>query len=129
MPHVANFAYFNKQKKKNDYSMMKGQSIWKPQYDMDHFETGARHSDVKHCKTCLKRQVKKKIKIGFQDQLSLNTGQKYCRMLQYVMVLNNVTKFRQILIKTFQLRKRTSLDVTYGRKNVRTDGRTDRDTT
>ena len=24
----------------------------------------------------------KKIKIGFQDQLSLNAGQKYCRMLQ-----------------------------------------------
>ena len=24
----------------------------------------------------------KRIKIGFQDQLSLNTGQKYCRMLQ-----------------------------------------------
>ena len=27
------------------------------------------------------RPLKKKIKNGFQDQLSLNAGQKYCRML------------------------------------------------
>ena len=27
-------------------------------------------------------QSKRKTKIGFQDQLSLNAGQKYCRMLQ-----------------------------------------------
>ena len=26
--------------------------------------------------------LKKKTKIGFQDRLSLNAGQKYCRMLQ-----------------------------------------------
>ena len=32
--------------------------------------------------TCLKRQLKKNTKIGFKDQLSLNAGQKYCRMLQ-----------------------------------------------
>ena len=32
--------------------------------------------------TCLKPPFKKKAKIGFQDQLSLNTGQKYCRILQ-----------------------------------------------
>ena len=31
--------------------------------------------------TCLKRPLKKKIKNGFQDRLSLNAGQKYCRML------------------------------------------------
>ena len=40
-------------------------------------------------KTCLKRALKKKTKIGFQDRLSLNAGQQYCRMhqesiLQYV---------------------------------------------
>ena len=35
-----------------------------------------------YSKTCLKRPVKKKAKIGFQDRLSLNAGQKYCRMLQ-----------------------------------------------
>ena len=35
-----------------------------------------------YSKTGLKRPLKKKTKIGFQDQLSLNAGQKYCRMLQ-----------------------------------------------
>ena len=35
-----------------------------------------------YSKTCLKRPLKKKIKIGTQDQLWLNAGQKYCRMLQ-----------------------------------------------
>ena len=41
------------------------------------------HLEIKkYRKTCLKRPFKKKAKIGFQDQLSLNAGQKYCRMLQ-----------------------------------------------
>ena len=35
-----------------------------------------------YSKTCLKGLFKKKTKIGFQDQLSLYAGQKYCRMLQ-----------------------------------------------
>ena len=35
-----------------------------------------------YSKTCVKRQLSKRQKIGFQDQLSLNAGQKYCRMLQ-----------------------------------------------
>ena len=35
-----------------------------------------------YSKTCLKRSLKKKTKIGFQDRLSINAGQKYCRMLQ-----------------------------------------------
>ena len=34
-----------------------------------------------YSKTCLKRPLKKKTKIGFQDQYLLNAGQKYCRML------------------------------------------------
>ena len=34
-----------------------------------------------YSKTCLKA-TQKKTKIGFQYQLSLNAGQKYCRMLQ-----------------------------------------------
>ena len=34
-----------------------------------------------HSKTCVKRPLSKRPKIGFQDQLSLNAGQKYCRML------------------------------------------------
>ena len=35
-----------------------------------------------YSKTCLKQPLSKRLKIGFQDQLSLNAGQKYCRMLQ-----------------------------------------------
>ena len=35
-----------------------------------------------YSKTCLKRPLKKGPKIDFQDQLSLNTGHKYCRMFQ-----------------------------------------------
>ena len=35
-----------------------------------------------HSKACLKRPLKNKTKIGFQDQLLLNAVQKYCRMLQ-----------------------------------------------
>ena len=34
-------------------------------------------------KTCLKRPLIKNTKIGFQDGLLLNAGQKYCRMLQW----------------------------------------------
>ena len=30
----------------------------------------------------VKRPLSKRPKIGFQDQLSLNEGQRYCRMLQ-----------------------------------------------
>ena len=36
---------------------------------------------MNYSKTCLKRLLKKNTKIGFQYQLSLNAGQKYCRML------------------------------------------------
>ena len=35
-----------------------------------------------YSKTCLKRPLKRTPKIGFQYRLSLNAGQKYCRMLQ-----------------------------------------------
>ena len=35
-----------------------------------------------YSKTCLKQPLKEKTKIHFQDRLSLNAGQKYCRMLQ-----------------------------------------------
>ena len=35
-----------------------------------------------YSKTCVKRPLSKSQKIGFQDPLSLNAGQKYCRMLQ-----------------------------------------------
>ena len=35
-----------------------------------------------YSKTCVKQPLSKRPKIGFQDQLLLNVGQKYCRMLQ-----------------------------------------------
>ena len=35
-----------------------------------------------YSKTFVKRTLSKRPKIGFQDQLSLDAGQKYCRMLQ-----------------------------------------------
>ena len=35
-----------------------------------------------YSKTCVKRPLSKRQKISFQDQLSLNAGQKYCRMFQ-----------------------------------------------
>ena len=35
-----------------------------------------------YSKTFAKRATLKTLKIDFQDQLSLNAGQKYCRMLQ-----------------------------------------------
>ena len=38
--------------------------------------------DKQYSKTCVKRPLSKRPKIGYQDQLSLNAGQKYCRMLQ-----------------------------------------------
>ena len=37
---------------------------------------------MQYSKTCVKRPLSKRPKIGFQDQLLLNAGQKYCRMLQ-----------------------------------------------
>ena len=42
----------------------------------------------------------KKTKIGFQDQLSLNAGQKYCRMLQgeHSAILSTFIKL-QLVIK------------------------------
>ena len=36
-----------------------------------------------YSKTCVKRPFSKRTKIGFQDQLSLNAGQKHCRIQQY----------------------------------------------
>ena len=50
--------------------------IWSRSYSIILF------SIIKYSKTCLKRSLKKKSKIGFQDVLSLNAGQKYSRMFQ-----------------------------------------------
>ena len=53
---------------------------------------------------CLKWPLKKKTKISFQDQLSLNVGQKYCRMLkeEHSAILLTFIKL-PFAIKTFVL--------------------------
>ena len=45
------------------------------------FTEGHNTKENLYSKTCLKQPLKKTTKIGFQDRLSLNAGQKYCRML------------------------------------------------
>ena len=57
-----------------------------------------------YSKTCVKRPLSKRQKIGFQDQLSLNAGQKYCRMLQgkHSAILSTFIKL-QFVIKIFVL--------------------------
>ena len=42
----------------------------------------AKEFHISYSKTCVKLPLSKRLKIGFQDQLSLNAGQMYCRMLQ-----------------------------------------------
>ena len=58
-----------------------------------------------HSKTCLKRSLKKKTKIGFQDQLSLNAGQKYCRN-EHSAILSTFIKlpfaFKTIVLSIFE---------------------------
>ena len=57
-----------------------------------------------YSKTCLKRSLKKKTKIGFQDRLSFNAGHKCCRMLQlepYVILLTFIKL--PFVITTFYL--------------------------
>ena len=57
-----------------------------------------------YSKTCLKWPLKKKTKNGFQYRLSLNTGQKYCRMLlgEHSAILLTFIKL-PFSIKTFVL--------------------------
>ena len=43
--------------------------------------------DQIYSKTCVKRPVSKRPKIGFQDQLSLYAGQKHCGMLHSAILL------------------------------------------
>ena len=54
--------------------------------------------------TCLKPPLSKRPKNGFQDQLLLNAGQKYCRMLQreHSAILSTIIKL-PFVIKTFVL--------------------------
>ena len=55
-------------------------------------------------KTCLKWPLSKIPKFSFQDQLSLNAGQKYCRMLQREHSAILLTSIKlPFVIKTFVL--------------------------
>ena len=44
------------------------------------FSGPIRFYQFSYSKTCLKQPLSKRPKMGFQDQLLLNAGQKYCRM-------------------------------------------------
>ena len=57
-----------------------------------------------YSKTCVKRPISKRLKIGFQVKLSLNAGQKYCRMLQgeHSAILSTFIKL-PVVTKTFIL--------------------------
>ena len=58
-----------------------------------------------YSKTYLKRPLSKRPKIGFLDQLSLDAGRKYCRMLQGEPSATLLTciKLPFVQIKTFVL--------------------------
>ena len=59
---------------------------------------------IKYSKTCEKQPLSKRLKNGFQDQLSLNAGQKYCRKLQEELSAILLTFIKlPIVIKIFVL--------------------------
>ena len=62
------------------------------------------HMRFWYSKTCVKRPLTKRPKMGFQDQLSLDAGQKYCRMRQgeHSAILQTFIKLL-IVIKIFVL--------------------------
>ena len=61
-------------------------------------------SIMEYSKTCVKRPLSKRSQIGLKDQLLLNAGQKYCRMLQgeHSAILSTVIKL-PFVIKIFVL--------------------------
>ena len=61
-------------------------------------------SNLRYSKTCVKWPLPKRPKIGFQDQLSLNAGSKYCKMLQgeHSAILSTFIKL-QFVIKIYVL--------------------------
>ena len=72
---------------------------------MHNFYSQDTHCDAsQYSKTIVKRPLSKGQKIGFQDQLWLNAGQKYCRMLQgeHSAILSTFIKL-PLVIKVFVL--------------------------
>ena len=74
-----------------------GRSIWKGVNYSVLMQKGTHL--YQYSKTCLKQPLSKRPKIGFQDQLSLNAGQKYCRM-QHSAILSTFIKL-PFVIKIF----------------------------
>ena len=70
-----------------------------------------------YSKTCLKRPLKKNTKIGFQYQLSLKAGQKYCRMLhgEHSAILSTFFKlpfvFKTLVLSIFKWPLKTGFTV------------------
>ena len=65
-----------------------------------------KNEKIKYSKTCVKRPLSKRIQIGFQDQLLLNAGQEFCRMLQgeHSAILSTFNKLHvPFVIKIFVL--------------------------
>ena len=56
-------------------------------------------NQIIYCKTCLKPSLKKKTKNRFQDRLSLNAGQKYCKMLtgEHSAILSTFIKLQFVI--------------------------------
>ena len=61
---------------------MKEKGIFFKFYTYPKISLCSRAQYLRYSKICLKQPFKRRPKIGFQDPLSLNAGQKYCRMLQ-----------------------------------------------
>ena len=73
-------------------------------------------SGSRYSKTCLKWLLKTKTKIGFQERLSLNAGQKYCRMLpEHSAILSTFIKLPFVIeifvLSFFEWRLKTGFSV------------------
>ena len=80
-----------------------------------------------YSKTCVKQPNSKRLKIGFNDQLSLNAGQKYCRMLQgeHFAIVSTFIKLpfviKIIVLSIFERPFYTGFTVFHNGKNNRTE--------
>ena len=90
-----------------------------------------------YSKTCGKWPLSKRPKIGFQDRLSLNAGQKYCRMLhgEHSAILSTFIKlpfvirslfclflsglFTQVLVYVINTKISCAVSLAYHMKNKR----------
>ena len=85
--------------------------------------TSLENKKTNYSKTCLKRPLKKKTKIGFQYQISLNAGQKCCRMPKgdHSAVLSTFIKLpfsfnKTCVLSIFKLPLKTGFTVTVKKK-------------